>query len=134
VKLILRPLAPGELDLELLFASLLIASICIGWFVLKTDLPLPACPLKATIDLPCAACGSTRAIRAMSEGHPLQAFLLNPLTALATITGIGWGLYAVSVAGRPVPRWRLLTLTNWSRWALLLLIGANWAYVIYRHG
>lgn len=134
MKMVRRPLAPGETDLELLFTGLLIAGAGIVWWLFATGLPLPGCPLKATSGLPCVGCGSTRAVRAIMGGDFWTAFTLNPLTSLTALAGVAWIIYAVSVAGRRVPRWRVQAFTGWSRWVLWLLLGANWAYVIYRHG
>jgi len=134
MKLIRRPLAPGETDLELLFAGVLIAAAGVVWLLFATGIPLPGCPLKAACDLPCVGCGSTRAVRAMMGGNVLSAFTLNPLTSLTVLAGVAWLVYAVSVAGRRVPRWRVQALTKGSRWLLWILVAANWAYILYRHG
>ena len=92
----------------------------------------PACPLKALTGLPCATCGLTRCLLALSEGRWLEAFYWHPvafvLLALAP-AGVVWDLWR---AGRgtpypPLPEHRaaraLVGTVLVGAWALQILRG-----------
>ena len=78
-----RFLPPG------LFAVLLLFIIAMPSVARYTAL-LPPCGMRTLTGLPCPLCGSTRALLALSHGHPLEAFLLNPLFCLACAALGGW--------------------------------------------
>ena len=111
----------GVVALVLVLASPLIA----GWIP-----GLPGCPLKTLSGVPCPACGSGRAVVALSQGHWYQAFQWNPaasaFAALFVLGGLGFGM----AAARGVePPGLSQELPNWTRWSLVGLLAANWAYV-----
>jgi hypothetical protein len=131
-----RPLIPGEPDPELLWGSVLSASalIAAGW--LRAGLPTPLCPLHALSGIPCPTCGMTRATTALLHGDLAGALIWNPL---ATLLIGGAALYvfyaAVVVIGKhPRVRWSPPTRTEvrWIRISAILLIAANWAYLLWR--
>lgn len=78
---------------------------------------------------PCPTCGSTRVVMELLRGQGLKALVLNPLVALG-LAGLGVWLAARLVLGRQLevdlsPRER--------RWAIvlgLLILAANWAWVV----
>jgi hypothetical protein len=55
-----------------------------GWawlsfhFGKSADLQMQLCWIKATTDMPCPACGTTRALDAMMHGRWWEAMLINP--------------------------------------------------------
>lgn len=61
-----------------------------------TGVDLTICPLRLVTDIPCATCGTTRALCALSEGQWLESLRLNPLgivVAIATIVSSLWIAY-----------------------------------------
>lgn len=84
----------------------LAAALLIGaWAVRTFGLSLPACPLKAHLGIPCATCGITRCVLALSTGHWSEAFHWHPvgvaLTVLAPIA-MAWDLRRAWL-GHPYP-------------------------------
>ena len=99
---------------------------------LYTHHPLPLCPLKAFTDIPCPACGTTRAVHAALTGHPAAAWGFNPLAmiilpAAAALLGmrLAFGLVLHLQTSRPE------RVALWS--AAALAAAANWWY-LYTHG
>ena len=132
-----RPLIPGEPDPELLWGSVLAASalIAAGWLI--SGMPTPLCPLHALTGVPCPTCGMTRAVTSLIHGDLVGALIWNPL---ATFVLAGTALYvlyaAVVVIGKlPRLRWTQPTRSDsrWIRITVILLISANWAYLLW-HG
>ncbi len=94
---------------------------------------LTPCMFRNATGLPCPACGSTRAAFAVVDGRLLDAVLFNPLVTVAVVLGAAWLVmrvgFARQVAINLPPRARVPV---WA--ALAALLGANWVYVIARHG
>jgi len=89
------------------------------------------CPLLALTGIPCPTCGGTRALTALAAGDPMGALAWNPAVALGGIAAAAWipiGLLVlVGVVAAPRIPTHLPTAT---RWAVALLIGANWVYLL----
>jgi hypothetical protein len=134
IRLLLRPLAPGEFDLD---AALLAGSLGLGAAVLLwhgVGLPWPRCWFRALAGLPCPFCGATHAGLALLRGDALAAIRINPLASFAYAA---IGLYDLHVALiLAAGRWRLrLDGLNQQRKKVLLLAGLllvmiNWAYLL----
>ena len=90
-----------------------------------------ACPLLEIVGLPCPTCGGTRAFAALAAGKGIEAFAWNPLAALLAATMLMWlPAAALIIAGR-VPSPAVPTrLPLAVRWAVPLLIAANWVYLL----
>ena len=91
--------------------------------------PLETCLLLRFTGHPCPTCGSTRALFAMFQGHPAQAFHLNPLFSLL-LPGVAF------LALMRLGFGRCLRLDGNSReyrfllFAGLATLAANWAWVL----
>ena len=92
---------------------------------------LPACPVRAVVDLPCPTCGSTRAALALSRLDVAAAISASPLATVAWAGLVGGGLITglLAVWGRPLrePEWIQSAPV---RWALVLAVLANWIYLV----
>jgi hypothetical protein len=95
-----------------------------GWlarFFLETGLSW-RCPSMLLFGLPCPSCGGTRALAALVQFRPLDAFLLNPLitTALALV------LLA------PVLKLSWEKFERWHGWTLFgAAVPLNWLYLLF---
>jgi hypothetical protein len=93
----------------------------------------PGCPFHALFGVPCAACGSTRAVVLLLQGRVPAALAMNPLAATGGLLFLAGGL-AVPVwlvAGRPVAPLPAALPARW-RAALWTVLIANWSYLIVR--
>jgi hypothetical protein len=134
MRLVSRPLAPGEFDHELVWLMVSIAVIVAGGEWLWLGLSWPHCPLLTMTGYPCLTCGATRCAIAFSHGHFSKAWLWNPL-ALVAFCGVAlFDLYAGIVLVARLPRLRLVdwsrTQKNAVRIAVIILIAVNWAYLL----
>jgi hypothetical protein len=134
MRLVSRPLAPGEFDHELVWLTVSIAVIVAGGGWLWLGLDWPRCPLLTMTGYPCLTCGATRCAIAFSHGHFSQAWLWNPLALVGICGLVLFDLYAAIVLVARLPR---LRLTNWTRTeknaariAVIALILANWTYLL----
>jgi len=95
----------------------------------RTGLIVPLCLFKRLTGWPCPSCGFTRGTLAFLHGHPIQAWLYNPL--LFSFLGIATGVIFIRVLIGKSPR---LVLTRTERAAALaalsILFVMNWLYVI----
>lgn len=136
MKLHWRPPIPGGHDPELIWGSLLILAAVLGDAWLSLGLPTPLCPLHAFCKIPCPTCGSTRAADALLHGDVKTAFIHNPLMAAALLAAAVYLLYAAVVIIGRLPRLRIEALspteTRAIRVLAILLIAANWLYLILR--
>jgi hypothetical protein len=108
MRLVWRHLAPGELDHELVWSAVGLASIALaGLAVWLRAVPPLVCPLSAWAALPCPTCGSTRALFALVAGDWAGALRLNPLTTLAAGAALPWLAHGVVASLLRLPRLRL---------------------------
>ncbi len=92
----------------------------------------PPCALKSVTGWPCATCGGTRALRALSHFDWAGAFFLNPLLTLlvagSAVSALLWLLAPTSTLRRIKEQVDRLPLVPLS----LLAIALNWLYLILR--
>src|SRR4030088_1376904 len=102
-----RPIAPGELDHELLWLSVSLGALAAAalWFALH--LPWPICLFHALTGHPCATCGATRSAIAFFHGHFFDSWKWNPLAFLAYCSLSIFNIYAFLVFVMRWPRLRL---------------------------
>jgi hypothetical protein len=92
--------------------------------------PIVLCLLKQFFGIPCPTCGSTRAGLAMLSGHPVRAWLWNPLMVTLGIA------VAIVLGVRLATGYTLkLNLTRREKCLLgagfLLALAANWVYLLH---
>jgi hypothetical protein len=111
--------------LLLVVASARLASLDPRW--------LPRCTLKCLTGVPCALCGSTRAVLALCRLDFPAAVALNPLATLAALGAVCW-LLAWASDRWLATRWleraqaRRHTVAWW--WLGAAALAANWIYVV----
>lgn len=134
MRLVLRPLAPKELDHELVWLAVSVAAVVLGGAWLWLGLAWPRCPLLTLTGYPCLTCGATRCAIAFGHGHLFQAWHWNPLAFVALCAVAVFDVYAAIVL---VGRWRRLRLVDWRRpeksafrIAVIAVIGLNWIYLL----
>jgi len=129
----LRP----EPDYELLWALLLPVLAAMAALVFALGFVLPKCVLFSLTGVPCLGCGGTRALRFLVGGDWGGALLANPMVVvLVGLVFLFW-LYCLGVVLRWLPRWRPSAVApKWAwglRAALVVLLSANWIYLIARY-
>lgn len=132
-----RSLTEGELDHERLWLAVGAGAAAMVAAGARFGVRPPPCIFHVITGYPCAACGSTRALRQLWQGHVSTALWFNPLMTLAAVTAVAWALYAVAVLVGHCPRMRVGAVPPAG--ALGMRVGAvaallaNWAWVI-AHG
>ena len=136
MRIVRRPLAPGETDYELVWLCVTLVSLGLaaGW--LGLGLPWPHCVFLALTGHPCMTCGATRSAIAFFHADFLKAWTWNPLV-FVTLCGITiLDVYAFAVL---IARGRRVRLTNFSageetfvRVAIVIALLVNWAYLLSR--
>ena len=128
-----RPLAPAEIDYELivLVGSTVGFGMAISWFAL--DLPWPICVFHALTGQPCLTCGATRSAVACFHAQFLTALRWNPL-AFFIYGGIAiFDIYAVAVLlarGRRLRVYFSSIEKKMIRAAVISVLVVNWAYLL----
>ena len=131
-----RPLAPNELDHELIWLSLSLGSLAVaaGWFALR--LPWPHCLFLTITGHPCVTCGATRCTIAFFHLDFATAWKWNPLF-FTLLCGLSiFDAYAFVVLVARARRLRLtqfsLAEKNFFRITAIVLLLANWIYLLSR--
>lgn len=129
-----RRLRSGELDAELIWLCVTVASAALGLIWLALHLPLPRCTFRTITGLPCVTCGATRAAVASAQGDIPAAFWLNPLVFVGIAAVALFDLYALVVLVTRAPRLRLTFPARRARPVLVAIsCGAlllNWIYLL----
>ena len=136
MRIVRRPLAPGENDYELIWLCVTLVSLAAaaGW--LTVGLPWPHCAFLALTGHPCVTCGATRCAIALFHANFFGAWKWNPFV-FVLLFGISiFDIYAFVVI---VTRGRRLRLTNFSageknlvRIIAIVVLLANWIYLLSR--
>jgi hypothetical protein len=134
VRIASRPLAPGEIDHELVTLSVSLGGLAVAatWFALK--LPWPTCLFHAITGHPCATCGATRSAIAFFHAQFFNAWKWNPL-AFAFYCALSiFDAYAFLVLVTRAPRLRIAQLTRserkFIRVSVVSLLAVNWIYLL----
>jgi hypothetical protein len=122
-----------ERQLAWLWGTVAVCSLLLRPFWLALVPFVPVCPFRAITGIPCPTCGTTHAALALLNGRFGDAFVANPLAALAGIVFVAGGLLAPvwatfnwSVPEIPTPLPRL------ARAATVAVLLAGWAYLIVK--
>jgi hypothetical protein len=136
MRIVRRPLAPGENDYELIWLSVTLVSLAlaVGW--LAVGLPWPHCVFLALTGHPCVTCGATRCAIAFFQANFSGAWKWNPLVFVALCAISILDAYAFAVL---IVRGRRLRLTNFSageknfvRVVIVIGVLVNWMYLLSR--
>ena len=134
MRLRIRSLAPGEIDHELIWLSVSVASLGLAAAWLTIGLPWPRCMFHEITSLPCVTCGMTRCGIQFFHAHFLAALKWNPLvfTALCGLTA--FDLYAFATLATRGPRLRIClykrTARTFVRGAVISALALNWTYLL----
>ena len=101
-----RRLSPGEIDHELIWLSVSLASLGLAAAWLTIGLPWPRCIFHEITSLPCVTCGMTRCGIQFFHAHFLAALKWNPLVFMALCSVAAFDLYASFVLVTRAPRLR----------------------------
>ena len=135
-KIVLRPLAPSELDFEFHFLIITIATALCSLAWLQCGLPWPKCWLRKYVGCPCPACGATRCALALLRGDLQTSFFNNPFFFASYLVTLVIDLYSGAVLALRLPRIRLnkIPAQEFKR-ALAILVAfavlANWFYLFF---
>lgn len=133
IRLVRRPLIPGEFDAERWVPGICAAAALAGWGFFKLGLTTPGCLFRKLTGLPCLACGGTRCARSLAGLDLASAFGFSPLVALLFLTLAAWSLWAVLTRLRGDPlRVRLMTDARGAaqlRWAAALALALHWIWL-----
>jgi hypothetical protein len=131
-----RPLAPDELDHELIWLAVSLLALVFGAAWIFAGGPRPVCGIRALTGFPCVSCGATRCFAALLRGNLTAALAANPAVFVGFTMIAVFDLYAVVVLAF---RWRRIRWESRTpavmrrvRYACLALLGLNWIYVLTR--
>lgn len=134
MRVVWRPLAPGETDHETLWASVAAALGVLSAAVWVLGAwPATVCAFRAMTGVPCPTCGATRLLAAVLAGDPWLALRMNPLLGCGAALVGGYLAYAAVVAVRRRPRLRVSLAPReaaWARAGALAAVLANWGFLI----
>jgi hypothetical protein len=134
MRLRVQRLAPGEIDHELVWLSVSLASLGLAAAWLTVGLPWPRCTFHEITGLPCITCGMTRCGIQFFHGHLLAALKWNPLVFMALCSLTAFDLYAFATLVARGPRLRICfgtqTAKTFVRIAVISILALNWFYLL----
>src|SRR5687767_14071360 len=104
-----------------LFLAGVIGAMLVARLSQELNITIPKCSFKNLTGLPCATCGSTRALRALSHGQLSEAFWWNPAATLAVLGGIAAFLFWL-VAPRDMVEKTTLVLRRLPIFAIIITL------------
>jgi hypothetical protein len=134
MRLHVRRLSPGEIDHELIWLSVSLASLGLAAAWLTIGLPWPRCIFHEITSLPCVTCGMTRCGIQFFHAHFLAALKWNPLVFMALCSVTAFDLYAFATLATRGPRLRICfynqTAKTFARGAVIAALVLNWIYLL----
>ena len=134
MQLRVRRLSPGEIDHELIWLSVSLASLGLAAAWLTIGLPWPRCIFHEITSLPCVTCGMTRCAIQFFHAHFLAALKWNPLVFMALCSVTAFDLYAFAMLTTRGPRLRICFDTQTGRAlvriAVVSALVLNWIYLL----
>lgn len=137
MKLDFRRRSDEETDIELVFGVLFIPILSVAIFALSKIPPswLPRCMLHTSFGIPCPTCGACRSMRLLVGGHPVNAWLMQPLVVTLAAIGVCYCAYSFIVVFGRLPRIRLEDISRSEKRVMVILAAAlliaNWLYLAY---
>ena len=136
MRVVRRPLAPREIDHELIWLSVSLGSLAFAALWFAVGLPWPHCMFLTITGHPCLTCGATRAAIAFFHLDFRSAWSWNPLV-FAVLCGLSiFDAYAFAVLVLRAPRLRIVHFSaaekNFVRAIAVILLLANWIYLLSR--
>ncbi|MFZ9200810.1 MAG: DUF2752 domain-containing protein [Opitutales bacterium] len=133
IRLVRRPLIPGEFDAERWIPPVLVGLGLLAWGFFQLGLTTPACLFRSMTGVPCLACGGTRCVRSLAGLDIAAAFAYSPLVAAAALGAVAWSIWATIARVRgDALRLRLVTDARGSlqlRWAIGVALVLNWIWL-----
>lgn len=136
MRIVRRPLVPGQTDYELVWLCVSIVALVFAatWFA--AGLPWPHCIFLTITGHPCLTCGATRSAIAFFHLDLARAWKWNPLV-FTFLCGLSiFDVYAFAVLATRTPRLRIVEITAVERKSLralvVVLLLANWIYLLSR--
>jgi Protein of unknown function (DUF2752) len=134
MQLRVRRLCPGEIDHELIWLGVSLASLGLAAAWLTIGLPWPRCIFHEITSLPCVTCGMTRCGIQFFHAHFLAALKWNPLVFLVLCSLIAFDLYAFATLATRGPRLRICfhnqMAKTFVRGAVIAALVLNWIYLL----
>jgi hypothetical protein len=134
MRLRIRCLAPGEIDHELIWLTVSVASLGLAATWLRVGLPWPHCAFYDMTGWPCVTCGMTRCGIQFFQGHLFAALQWNPLLFAALCALTAFDLYAFATLTARAPRLRIYletqTAKTFVRIAVISALALNWLYLL----
>jgi hypothetical protein len=134
MRLRVRRLSSGEIDHELIWLSVSLASLGLAAAWLTIGLPWPRCIFHEITSLPCVTCGMTRCGIQFFHAHFLAALKWNPLVFMALCSVTAFDLYAFATLAMRGPRLRICfynqTAKTFVRGAVIAALVLNWIYLL----
>jgi len=133
IRLVRRPLIPGEFDAERWAPPLVTVLVVSAWGFFRLGLATPGCLFRQITGVPCLACGGTRCVRSLAGLDIPAAFLYSPLVATLALGVVAWSLWVLvaRVRGDNL-RLRLVTDERGAlqlRWVSGLLLLLHWVWL-----
>ncbi|MFB3855339.1 MAG: DUF2752 domain-containing protein [Vicinamibacterales bacterium] len=125
-------LSGGELDHEMLWASVATLAAAVAWIWLSRLGPPPlVCPFHAlTGGIPCPSCGTTRALMLLLEGDFSASIRNHPAVGPGVVIGAAMWVYAWAVVVFRLPRIRVSASARAAtavRWGVVAFVAGIWA-------
>jgi hypothetical protein len=136
MRIVRRPLAPGQTDHELVWLSVSVFGLGLAAVWFAVGLPWPHCIFLSITGHPCMTCGATRSAIAFFHLDFVRAWKWNPLV-FSFLCGLSiFNAYAFAVLVTRAPRLRIVQFSqvekNSVRLAVIVALLSNWIYLLSR--
>lgn len=134
MRILLKERTPGQIEFGIIYGGFALIALVVTRFLPALTTVLPSCVFKGITGIPCPTCGATRAVMHLSRGDIIASLEMNPLVAIAVVSGMMYFIYSALTFLFNMRRITVIFADNEMnpvRLIVALTVAINWGYLVF---
>jgi hypothetical protein len=134
LRILLKERTPGQIEFGIIYGGFALIALVVTRFLPALTTVLPSCVFKGITGIPCPTCGATRAVMHLSRGDIIASLEMNPLVAIAVVSGMMYFIYSALTFLFNMRRITVIFADNEMnpvRLIVALTVAINWGYLVF---
>jgi hypothetical protein len=134
LRILLKERTPGQIEFGIIYGGFALIALVVTRFLPALTTVLPSCVFRGITGIPCPTCGATRAVMHLSRGDIIASLEMNPLVAIAVVSGMMYFIYSALTFLFNMRRITVIFADNEMnpvRLIVALTVAINWGYLVF---